>query len=69
MQISAVAHHADGLRFAGSGQVFQNTLFEMLDEAELFAGFEWDELKKLAQFCRGSELPMKVDWTTTRCRL
>lgn len=55
MQISAAAHHAEGLRFAGSGQTFQDTLCEMLDDAELFAGFEWEELKTLSKFVTAHE--------------
>ena len=55
MQITAAPHHVEGLRYAGSGQAFQDTLCEMLDEAELFAGFEWDELKKLAPFVTAHE--------------
>ena len=55
MQGSAIPHRADGLRFAGSGQSFQDTLCEMLDEAELFAGFAWDELKTLSRFVTAHE--------------
>jgi CRP-like cAMP-binding protein len=55
MQSGTVAQHADGLRFAGSGKAFETTLCEMIDDAEVFAGFEWEEVRTLARFVTAHE--------------
>ena len=55
MPDSTAAIQRPGLRFAGSGAAFHDTLCEMLDEAELFAGFEWDEVSTLSRFVTAHE--------------
>ena len=45
----------NGLRLAGAGAAYQETLCEMIDGAELFAGFEWAEVRTLSRYVTAHE--------------
>ena len=55
MQLKSTVTPRSGLRFAGAGTAFHNTICEMLDDAELFANFEWEEINALSKFVTAHE--------------